>query len=428
MQTGPIQTLSDYREMIETFGNMGRAFGFFDGLLMKWEWADLIPGLSDIDSRIVCDNPSAEQWLELDRKCGEWHLQILQEHPRWARIMEHLPGACVCRGEILNRETCVADQLQWTSVFGDDTFDRNVTSPMWSTLASKDWNEFEEVLHLERFLKYFGPYNRSIDPPINLGDCEFKYALHSRCWHYFVPAVVSAMSVIQHRTLKGKRVALGEALHAFPDRPVLQEVEDLATSIYAGAEKWSDADLSRLEGEMRAFLEAMLPRIVESIEFALPPIPLGDVPDSEWAAEWKRSLSGHRSSPGAMMLQGLRFSRVVSGRYWFYRNAPDFFDAERLMQRELTNVRTWRMGPFLEGVLGSLNLDVSIEEGLNGPLTELFDKECIDASKRLLAISYMDPKPTGDALWKITDELISLVRAVYPPFAEFFRTSPHGLA
>ena len=420
MTTDFIPTLNDYREMLSIFGAMAREFPFFDGLLMKWEWADLVPGLSDIDSRMVCDSPTAEQWLELDRCCGQWHLEILQEHPSWARIMEHLPGACVCRNEILSQQTSVADQLQWTMVYGDDAFSRGVTGPMWRTLAANEWNEFEEVLHVGRFLKYFGPYDRNIDPPINLGASEFKYPLHSRCWHYFAPAIVSAMSVIENRTLKGKRVALGEAMHSFPDQVVLREVENLATSAYSAAENWNDDQLSYLEDAMLDCLKAMLPRLVDSVRFALPPIPLGEDPTPEWGSSWKESLKKHRSSPGSMMLHGLRFLRVVSGRYWFYRNAPDFFDAELLMQRELTNVRTWRLGPFLEGVLSSLDLDISIQEGLDGPMCDVLDADTIDVCKRLLDISYMEPKPSGEALWSITDELIALVRYVYPPLADYF--------
>jgi hypothetical protein len=167
--------------------------------------------------------------------------------------------------------------------------------------------------------------------------------------------------------------------------------------------------------------DEILCRLAESVEYALPPPLKSKRPEPIWLDGWKKQLVRSGASPRTQMLDGLRFQRVVGGRYWFYRNAPPFFESERLMRRELHELRTWRIAPFLQGVLADLRLDIPFEEALDGPFREIFDVEIIDATKRLLVYSHLDPKPVGKALWKVTDELIPLIRTVYPAFEDYFR-------
>ena len=57
-------------------------------------------------------------------------------------------------------------------------------------------------------MSYYAPYDARIDPPINLGAFERKYGLHSRCWHYFAPPLLSAASLLARRNFRGKTESL----------------------------------------------------------------------------------------------------------------------------------------------------------------------------------------------------------------------------
>ena len=62
-------------------------------LAAKWSFEDLIPGLSDYDTRFIYqDDMTADDWCHTSKNIGEVHLAICNSHPRWARILEHLPG------------------------------------------------------------------------------------------------------------------------------------------------------------------------------------------------------------------------------------------------------------------------------------------------------------------------------------------------
>src|SRR5580692_6266410 len=93
-----------------------RAFPQFTSLWAKWNREDLIPFLSDFDSRLICRAPmSAEDWVELDRISGTIHLALLKAHPDWARILEHTPGVCATEEELLDDRIFQPETQQWSA-------------------------------------------------------------------------------------------------------------------------------------------------------------------------------------------------------------------------------------------------------------------------------------------------------------------------
>ena len=56
-----------------------------------------------------------------------------------------------------------------------------------------------------------------------------------------------------------------------------------------------------------------------------------------------------------------------------------------------------------------------------GPLTEVFDIETIKAVRQLLAYSTITLQ--GKELWRITDKMILLVRAIFVPFEQYFENN-----
>ena len=126
---------------------------------------------------------------------GDVHTRLAREAPRWARILEHLPGLNLTRNEMTSPVTYYPEFQQWTYYKGDG----QVLGSIRTCLARKRWASRDEAFHLKKFSMYYGPYIRGIDPPVNLGKWENKYPLHSRFMHYFSPPVQSAVSIVRTR-------------------------------------------------------------------------------------------------------------------------------------------------------------------------------------------------------------------------------------
>ena len=83
-------------------------------LVAKWEKSDLVPGLSDLDFRAVCDDQtSAEDWVEIDSHLGRIHLDMVKAHPEWNRINEHTPGAGLTVGELMDERFFNPEYAVW---------------------------------------------------------------------------------------------------------------------------------------------------------------------------------------------------------------------------------------------------------------------------------------------------------------------------
>src|SRR5262249_52276025 len=86
----------------------------------KWTPEDLIPGLSDFDTRfIVADDTTTEDWLQMSSFVGQIHTELAKEKPGWARILEHLPGVNLSLSEIMDPVFYFPEFQQWTFYDGD---------------------------------------------------------------------------------------------------------------------------------------------------------------------------------------------------------------------------------------------------------------------------------------------------------------------
>jgi len=415
-------SIDDYREMVREFGAMCDRLPCHGGLFMKWDWVDLIPGLSDIDTRVLLVEPTIEDWVAFDDLCGEFYLEMLLRHPEWARLLEHTPGACVADSEVMDPSLIIPDHMQWTFVYGGNERQRRFATPMWRIMQGGEWSLTEEVLHLKRFIAYCSPYDSSIDPPINLGPYEKWYPIHSRCWHYFTPAVLSAISLLHRRTYRGKREALAAAIQDFPGHGVFREVEQLATTAYQGTESWERSRYDGLERRMFDCLVMLLRHVVESIEGAPPPRPMppGNL-DRDWLIGWKRELSEIRLPARTRMLDGLRFACPRAGRLKYYLKAPSTFATERQIQEDTEQIRTWILEPFLMGLGEYLGITVKMDEKLDGPFEEFLSREFILAANRLLDISWLSLPAGAGELRMMSEEMIPLIEQIHPLMEDVFR-------
>jgi hypothetical protein len=299
------------------------------GLVAKWEKRDLIPGLSDLDFRVICDDDtSVDDWIAIDRLAGRIHLEMVRAHPEWNRINEHTAGAALTVSEVLDGRFSNPECAVWTLWWGrQDWFDR-----LKARTAAREFDAADGQYHLSRFLHYYSPYIHGIDPPVNLGPFEPKYALHSRCWHYFAPPILSAAAILAHRNFPGK----WEGLTWLRDNGhVAQQIDGVFQQVDAHYDTPEQTDAHRMqafEDLLFSGFEQLFPLLVASIEHL-------DIDRSAGPAELKRQLAASVNDPLATLIENVRYARIRAGRYYFYVNAPDHFDVSRLFYYELNWIK-----------------------------------------------------------------------------------------
>jgi hypothetical protein len=318
------------------FERTKQAFPPCVSLWAKWNHEDLIPHLSDFDTRLICVSPvSPTQWIEFDRMTGELHLEITRTHPEWMRILEHTPGVTVTHEEMLDHALFHPETQQWTRYIGDEDW-----YPNFLKFNSQHvWSERHEFYFLRRFLYYYSPYIHGIDPPINLGCYQHKYALHSRLWHYFLPALQAALALVERRTVRGKFETLAGWLARFPRQPTLMKAKGIVERHYESTELSDERALLQLEDELYAFLRVVFNEVKESLT-------LIDTTGPADPQRYKKELSGARVDPLMIVYDGVRFSRIRRGRYYFYLNSPACFDAKRLIVYELKWLQDYFTAPL----------------------------------------------------------------------------------
>lgn len=293
-------------------------------LVTKWSHADLVPGLSDMDFRVVCDNTAtAEDWVQIDWHVGRVHRQMVERYPEWNRINEHTPGAGVSLAEIDDERLHHPEYSVWNVWWGrGEWLTRLKTRTLPRPLCAID-----EQYHLARFLTYYSPYIHGIDPPINLGEFEPKYALHSRCWHYFAPPMLSAATLLARRHFSGKREALGWLIaNDFAERQaraVLQQVD----AHYDTPEQTDPSRLDRFEQMLWSGFQELFEPVCQAVEHL-------ELPRTSSFVELKRHVTSSEVDPLLELLENVRFLRIRASRCYFYLNAPPHFSAALQLVQE----------------------------------------------------------------------------------------------
>lgn len=293
-------------------------------LITKWSKGDLVPALSDMDFRVVCDtSATAEDWVQIDWHVGRIHREMVEQHPEWNRINEHTPGAGVCLTEIEDERFHHPEYSVWNVWWGRGEW----LTRLKSRTLSRPLCAIDEQYHLERFLNYYSPYIHGIDPPINLGTYEPKYALHSRCWHYFAPPMLSAATLLARRHFSGKREALGWLIaNNFAQRQaqaVLQQVD----AHYETLERTDQSGLDRFEQLLWTGFQEVLEPVCRSVEHM-------ELPRTLSLVELKQYVTSSTVDPLLELLENVRFLRIRASRCYFYLNAPAHFSSDLQLVQE----------------------------------------------------------------------------------------------
>jgi hypothetical protein len=311
--------------ILEYFQRCRDACPRIEGICGKWEFEDLIPGLSDFDTRFLfSDETAAEEWPEISREVGRVHTEICREKPGRARILEHLPGINLKWSETLDPLCYYPEFHQWNVYSAPGEQSERFTR----SLASRPWDSRDEIFNLKKFALYFTPYDRGIDPPINLHEFESKYPLHSRFMHYFCPPLQSLVSLRLGRVVRGKIDSFLQARELFPDSDVIDRVLDAIESHYEIPEWYEEPELSRIEDELYRYLG-------EAWRVTVPDVTVIDAAASDGSVELKAKLVKVSGGVLERFFDGAKFCRLMMGRLLFYSEEIPHFDSLWLIRHEL---------------------------------------------------------------------------------------------
>jgi hypothetical protein len=297
----------------------------------KWRPEDLIPGLSDLDARVVCDDIVPEDWLRLDDLAYRAHLEVTEAHPEWARKLEHTPGVCCTSSDVLDPALFHPDMRTWDYYWGD----HELFGKIKALVSSRPWGQDDEYYFLaQRFVPWCTPYNRSIDPPINIPQNILpKYALHSRAMHYFVPCVMAALSLVNRQAIAGKRESLYRWAQIYPNEPALQETIHLLDRHYEVPWLEDEQAWYAYEDRLWHFIQKITPEVLRSVRIV-------DLQGDFSLDQVQRKLKAYPGQPMMTLFNGVRFSRIRQGRWRFYLSAPSYFETEHVCQWEIRWLRS----------------------------------------------------------------------------------------
>ena len=321
---------NDFAQFIRTYYDECRSrFDGIEAIAGKWMFRDLIPGMSDFDTRfIVRDGMTADDWSRMSMAVGETHHALCLRYPCWARNLEHLPGINLTWSELVDERTYYPEYQQWSFYHSEQP---KQVSQALAHFTARAWDMKDEYFHLKKFCLYYGRYNRTIDPAVNLGVHENKYPLHSRIMHYFVPPVHSAMCIFNRRNIVGKLDALEMAARLFPELRCWEIIRQILHANYETYFWYDEPAISDFDDALEEALAAIAARLGEELEL-VPAEARGSV------AAWKQALQSIPVDPALVVFDNAKFSRLMKGRLWFYTHAPAHFDSRWLIENELRRI------------------------------------------------------------------------------------------
>jgi len=313
-------------------------------LAAKWNFEDLIPGLSDYDTRFIYSDMTVDDWCRASMAIGDVHLDICNKYPRWARILEHLPGINITWSEYMDEKLYYPEFHQWTIYRSENPVELKRSQDY---LANHKWDQRDEMFFLKKFLTYYSPYDRKIDPPINLKEYENKYPLHSRFMHYFVPPMQAAVCIIEKKVICGKLDSVLAAKKIFPELDIFDELLDVVERHYEALELYEEPEITKLDKRLYDALTVISRKLSNHLTVI-------DGAEHKKPFEWKQDVSSSSEPSFLTVFDNTKWARQMRGRLHFYANSPEHFDSQLCIGVELNRInRMFFVVPYT--VYGELN-------------------------------------------------------------------------
>lgn len=205
----------------------------------KWQDNDLVWPHSDVDLRIILEEPPAD-WVIFNEQLAQVQRELVDADPICRRHLEHPPGWVFLRRELDAGLVPAAEVSTWSHCFGDqravERWRREAISRPWSA-------EDERFYHSILAARADGAYRLEADSAENVVIDADQYGAHCVSWHYLAPIVFAIACLTMRKRLSGKT----EAFQVFANTAVTEFLQ-LANSGYKNA----PAPSVLLEGAHRA--------------------------------------------------------------------------------------------------------------------------------------------------------------------------------
>ncbi len=304
-------TLDDYRYIGTELGRYiaEHVPGLDAAVYCKHHLGTLTPGFSDHDLRSVADAPDAETWLALSRAGGESYLELLEEAPHYARILEHPPGFICSPDEAQQLLPLMGEVRDWERIGGA----ANVLDDVLAAQPSQ-FTQAQQHEACGKFKIYLVPREDQFDPPINLlPEYLPYYPVYGALSHWFLPAAKLACGLLRNAWVPTKPAAL-KVLPEVVDNPaLLNKLNAIVDAEYMV--QMSDAECAALADELLAVVYELRDKMSAYCQQLSPQDP------AQAAREQRLRYA----------LQALAGIRGRFGIAVFFRQAhPDLFDGEWL--------------------------------------------------------------------------------------------------
>ncbi|WP_250850961.1 hypothetical protein [Streptomyces malaysiensis] len=173
-------------------------------LTHKWQRSDLLAPHSDLDIRVLLDEPPAD-WLEWNHRLAAAHSAAVNRSPSNRRLLEHPPGFAFTLSEVHRRRVSPPELATWTLIHGHaPTLQRWKSHTQMAPWSRTDERFYRAILDA----RLDGRYQLSADSTDYVTADLPGYRRHCIAWHYLAPCWFAAAALATRTRCPGKSAAL----------------------------------------------------------------------------------------------------------------------------------------------------------------------------------------------------------------------------
>ena len=350
----------------------------------KHHLGTLTPGFSDHDLRTVAAAPDADTWLALSRAGGESYVELLEQAPHYARILEHPPGFICSPDEAQQLLPLMGEVRDWQRIGGAANALDEVLAKQPPQLTPAQQHEA-----CGKYKMFLVPRPEQFDPPINLlPELLPYYPVYGALSHWFLPAAKLACSLLRDAWVPTKPAALPELPEIVGPQPLLVRLNTIVDAGYR---------VQMTDDECAAMADELLEVVYELRDLVSAYCAQLPQPSPAQVARQQRLRNALQALAG------------IRGRYGiavFFRHAsPDLFDGQWLrmhLGEEIEALST----QFFKALIDDKSAD-------DGPIVEKLGS-ALDASAVQIVTKLYDAITPHDDM---NDARLDALMAVWPEYA-----------
>ncbi len=379
-------TLDDYRFIGAELARYIAAHvpGLDAAVYCKHHLGTLTPGFSDHDLRTVAAAPDADSWLALSRAGGESYVELLEQAPHYARILEHPPGFICSPDEAQQLLPLMGEVRDWQRIGG-------VANALDEVLANQppQLTPAQQLEACGKYKMFLVPRPEQFDPPINLlPEYLPYYPVYGALSHWFLPAAKLACGLLRGAWVPTKPAALPVLPDVIGPQPLIERLNEIVNAGYRV--RMTDDECAAMADELLAVVYELRDKVAAYCQQLPQP----------WPAQAARQ---QRLRNALQALAGIR------GRYGiavFFRHAsPDLFDGQWLrmhLGEEIEALST----QFFKALMDDKSAD-------DGPIIEKLGSVLDASAVRTVSGLYDAITPHDD----MSDARLDALMAVWPEYA-----------